>query len=98
MRELVSFKWRISKGFNLRIRNLTDQHVIYHCGSGDTHLLDFTGFFVFKQLNVDAYSFEQLLQKLTNEFEFESSDESKDYLSSLLTEFEKLALVERLDT
>ncbi|KPJ90538.1 MAG: hypothetical protein AMJ53_13320 [Gammaproteobacteria bacterium SG8_11] len=94
MYDLNESKWKISEGYELVNRRFGDNTAIYHCGSGDTHLIGDADFSVLEQLNSGARSFEELLKKLTDEYE--SSDQLNEYLISLLAEFEKLSIIEQL--
>ena len=98
MTDYIGSKWRIYEGYEILNRSFGDQYVVYHCGSGDTHLLDQVSFCVLNELNGQVRSFEQLLEKLTEEFEFELPEQSQNYLSNLMSELQNQTIIERLDT
>lgn len=89
-------RWRIAAGYKILNRHFGDQYAIYHCGSGDTHLLDSIPFFVLKKVSEGVQSFEQLLATVKEEFEYESPDQPRDYLQSVLIELQNLNIIERL--
>ena len=97
MSSLLSTRWRIAGGHKILHRRFSDHCVIYHSGSGDTHLVDGVSFNVLDILNEGVYTFEGLLKKLMAEFDVDSNSQLREYLTSLLYEFQKLAIVERLD-
>jgi PqqD family protein of HPr-rel-A system len=90
--------WRITDGCELISQRFGNQFAVYHSGSGDTHLLDEESFLLLDEIKSNACSFELLLNKLLAKFEFESPEHSKQYLNSLLIEFQKLSIIERYDT
>ncbi|MGD8939793.1 MAG: HPr-rel-A system PqqD family peptide chaperone [Gammaproteobacteria bacterium] len=98
MRDILHSRWRIEDGGEILSQRFGNQFAIYHRGSGDTHLLDEVSFLLLDEINSSPCGFAQLLKKLSAEFEFESQEQSQEYLNSLLAEFEKLSIVERLDT
>lgn len=98
MRDILHSKWRISGAFSILSRCFNGQYAIYHRGSGDTHLLDSASFFVLNEIDSCTHAFAELLEKLTDEYEFASTVQSKEFLNSIILEFEKLLIIERLDT
>jgi PqqD family protein of HPr-rel-A system len=98
MNDYVGSKWRIPDGYEILSRPFGDQFVVYHCGSGDTHLLDQVSFCVLNELNGHVCSYEQLLEKITDQIEFELPEQSQKYLNDLISEFQKLSIIERINT
>jgi PqqD family protein of HPr-rel-A system len=96
--DILHSRWRIAEGYQLLARRFGDQYAIFHLGSGDTHLVDSISYLVLDQLNTNVRAFDELLNKLRSEVEFESPEQSQAYLNSLMNEFQKLSIIERLDT
>jgi PqqD family protein of HPr-rel-A system len=67
-----------------------DQCVVYHAGSGDTHLLDKNGMDVLNAIGEQPISLDSLSMK----FERLWGDQMDQYIEVLLTRFEALGLVE----
>lgn len=97
MHDLKNSWWRISGGFEIIHHCFGEQYAVYHSGSGDTHLLDEAGFFVLNAINHGTSTCSELAEKLSTQFEFESTQQSREFLNTLLGEFQKLSLIERLE-
>ena len=98
MRAILHTQWRIAECCDIVSQRFGDQYAVYHRGSGDTHLLDYAGIFLLNEIKARTSSFSQLLGKLSAEFEFESAEQPQQYLHAWLAEFQKLSIIERLDT
>ena len=71
-----------------------DGHVVYHGGSGDTHLLDVTAAGLLRRLQQTPAAPEELCATIAGSQGL-ASDEALGYTRELLAELERLALVER---
>jgi PqqD family protein of HPr-rel-A system len=91
-------RWSISGAYSILHRRFGEHYAIYHRGSGDTHLMDSVSFFVLNEINSSAQSFEELLEKLKAEYEFVDTEQPHEILSSIVLEFQKMLIIERLDT
>ena len=97
MSDILHSHWRITGGYGVLIHQFGDQYAVYHRGSGDTHLLHEESVFLLSALNQSSLSFEELLEKLCAEYGMDDSDRPQQFLTAAIMEFEKLAIIERLD-
>ena len=98
MQNLLESKWRVSGGYEILHYRFGDQYAVYHCGSGDTHLVDDVGYWVLAQLNQGERLFQQLLSALVAEFDLEAANQPGEFLRAALNEFQNQALIERLES
>lgn len=89
--------WQARAGHELLWRSWGDEYVVYHCGSGDTHLLDAAAARLLRRLLEAPEAASSLeLSGLVAETLLMSSEESLEYTSELLEELQRLMLVERV--
>lgn len=92
-----STPWKVPSGFELHWRTWDDEFVVYNTGSGDTHLLDPVAAHVLQVLEREPLSLTLLTGRVAASFELEQDIQLSSYLERLLSLFERLGLVERVE-
>ena len=87
-------RWQTVAGFDLLWRDWDDGHVVYHSGSGDTHLLDAAAAGIVRRLQQSPAVPAELSPLVTESLGL-APEESLSYTEELLMELERLGLVER---
>ena len=91
-----SVKWRTITGFELLWRVWNDEHIIYHTGSGDTHLLSSDAAKVLRSLQKDAATISDLENKLASVIDVPQDNHLPSYLETIMTDLNKLGVIERI--
>ncbi len=89
-----SGSWRVNAGFDLLWHSWGDEHVVYHCGSGDTHLLDAAATGLLRYLREARVATMDDLSLPVAAALGMPADEALEYTGNLLEELERLSLVE----
>lgn len=85
--------WRIIPGYELLWFEGDDGHVVYHGGSGDTHLIDDAASALLRLLQTGPQTSLVLSARLVAEGRV-AADEAPEYTAMLLQELARLGLVE----
>lgn len=88
-------RWQLLSGFRLRWQSWGDEYVVYHSGSGDTHLLDPIAAEVLKNLECASANTSELLDRISISLDIKADGDLAAMLEQLLSEFYKLGLIER---
>jgi PqqD family protein of HPr-rel-A system len=88
-------RWRVPTGFSLHWQSWDDEFVVYHSGSGDTHLLDVVAAEALQSLQKKPANLSELARKVSASLEIKLDDKLSAYLERLLSDFHRLGLVER---
>ena len=91
-------KWRAPSGSRLHWRSWDDEFVVYDSASGDTHLLDSVPAETLKILERQSANLSELVDMVAASLTIEADSELSTYLDELLSQFEKLGLVEQVRT
>lgn len=70
-----------------------DECVVFDSQSGQTHLLDGVGAFIFQMLSKNVTTRTAVLEYAQNVFEFETGINNKQLLDNLILEYQKLGLL-----
>lgn len=89
--------WLLSSRFTLQIRHWDDDYLIYHPGSGDTHLLDATRYLLLRQLGLEPCAGEIIAQRLAAELQLEPDASFITEIKTLLSDLYGLGLIEKRD-
>jgi PqqD family protein of HPr-rel-A system len=88
-------KWRGQREFNLLWRSWDDdEYVVFHTGSGDTHLLNAVAAEALSELERRAVDEGELAQHLADCLARPLDDELKKSAAGMLREFDELGLIE----
>lgn len=85
-------RWRIVPGYELLWFESDDGHVVYHSGSGDTHLIDDAAAELLRLLQAGSEAADALAARLAEDGV--ASAEAPEYTARLLHELARLGLVE----
>lgn len=86
-------RWRIVPGYELLWFEGDDGHVVYHSGSGDTHLIDDAAADLLRLLQADSQASAALAARLAEDDRVAAA-EAPEYTARLLHELARLGLVE----
>jgi PqqD family protein of HPr-rel-A system len=89
-------KWCVPREQELRWRHWKDQHVVYHCQSGDTHLLNELAARTLRRLVEEPVEPEALVLHVAAALELEADSQLRRHIRELLFRFEELGLVDRV--
>lgn len=94
MSTLGGGKWRIPKGSRLIWRSWDSEAVVYHTGSGNTHLLDELSADVLRLIEKQSQTFENLKTYLTSRQFSPSDGKVESWLEELIDKLHSLELIE----
>jgi len=92
---LTSEKWHATAGFKLLWHTWDDESVVYHTGSGDTHLLDSVAAFVLKTLEKKTLNIFEIIETLSQDSDLVTDENFHEFISQLISKFNRLGLIER---
>ncbi len=88
-------RWRVISGHPLVWRSWDDdEHVVYHTGTGDTHLLNDVAAEILVCLEVEALTCEELARRCGAAFGVEPDEGLRGHVAATLDEFDDLGLIE----
>jgi PqqD family protein of HPr-rel-A system len=90
--------WRVTRGCELRWRRWDDEHLVYNCGSGDTHLLDSISAEILKKIGAGPASPAELVVWLSGRTAPDSFPEVSAYIADLLRQLHSLGLIEEVES
>lgn len=90
----ADIEWRVSEDFVILWEEWGDDTIIYHSGSGQTHLLNEIAVYVLQFLQRGSASFSSLLVGLDENIEGGLNAGIRQHVRELLDRFELLGLVE----
>jgi PqqD family protein of HPr-rel-A system len=88
-------QWRIPDGASLLWRFMDGEYVIFHAGSGDTHVLDALAGEVL-QYFYQPMGKAEILKKLTSSLLFSEDEISSGQLESAISLLEQAGLIEQI--
>jgi PqqD family protein of HPr-rel-A system len=89
--------WFSDPAFPLRVRHWDDDdYVIYHPGSGDTHLLDASRYLVLSQLGRQAIPTMVIAERLSVQLGLPDDAEFMEKIETLLSDLYGLGLIEKV--
>ncbi|HEC15091.1 MAG TPA: HPr-rel-A system PqqD family peptide chaperone [Sedimenticola sp.] len=88
--------WRVNAGFELHWRSWGDEYVVYHSGSGHTHLLNHTAATALRILQQTPAALPELCERLASEAGVEAGGDLSGALEELLADFARQGLIERV--
>jgi len=89
------YRWQIISGFELRWLNWDDEFVVYHTGSGDTHLLNSMAAIILEQMASSSLSLQELSDYFIHSLGINPDNDFEKNLKQLVTELERSGLIER---
>ena len=89
------YRWQIISGFELRWLNWDDEFVVYHTGSGDTHLLNSMAAIILEQMASSSLSLQELSDHFIHSLGINPDNDFEKNLKQLVTELERSGLIER---
>ena len=89
--------WSVPEGTDLRWREWDGVFVVYHCASGDTHLLQPVATATLKRLQRNPATTEELIQGVRGELGLEAEPGLSEQIHELLRRLNDLGLIERVD-
>ena len=90
----ADIEWRVSEDFVILWEAWGEDTLIYHSGSGQTHLLNEIAVYVLQFLQHGQASCSSLLSGLDENIEGGLNDSIRQHVRALLDRFERLGLVE----
>lgn len=94
---LDAVRWKSGVRYSLEKRTWGDYSVVYHAGSGDTHLLDLVGSTAVDALHDRSLSHHELCAALAQRLEIDNDSALNRYVGELLEKFSVLGLAEVTD-
>jgi len=98
----VSSLWRLNQDFQLCWKEWDSQLVLYHTGSGDTHLFDQSGYQLLKLLQTKPRTLSELERQLWSDDEDQAitgeHDATELNLDDFLDDLQRLGIVEQVDS
>jgi PqqD family protein of HPr-rel-A system len=88
--------WQVREQF-LRWRCWEDEYVLFHAGSGDTHLLDRTAGQALVCLRESPAHATELTRRVAAALDLEPDRELQEAMSTLLVRLDRLGLIERAE-
>ncbi len=92
--EHAPMRWRMTSRFEIRMRSWDGETILYHSGSGDTHLLDQYQARVLEWLRSDPLTEKELEARLATMLDLEDDETLPPYVRKLLLDLQKLNIVE----
>lgn len=91
-------RWQLIRGFDLHWRQWPeenpDEYILYHAGSGDTHLLNEAGAQVLKILQGRRLSLEEITTALADQLD-EPPGHLHATITELVAELDRLGIIEK---
>lgn len=76
------------------LKTYEDHTVLYHSGTGDTHLLTTDAVTILALLNSDAKAIHTLIAEVAESLNYQMSDDFSDHIRALLFDMKALDIVE----
>jgi len=92
---MTSEKWQMTSGFELLWHTWDDESVVYHTGSGDTHLLDTIAMSALMALENKALTVAELVEKVSKHCAINPDPAFFESITQLISSFNRLGLIER---
>ncbi len=92
--------WQLNQNFQLYWRKWDEQLVLYHTGSGDTHLFDQFGNHILQLLKSSSMTTAELRKQLladTNQTENVEDETTENSLDEFLNELQRLGIAEQVN-
>jgi PqqD family protein of HPr-rel-A system len=89
-----NIRWRTLPDFDLYWRFLEQQYVVYHSGSGDTHVLDPIAALLVQQLSAEPIDSAALVHRIETLLNLEGTEGLREKLESTLSQLSNLGLIE----
>ncbi len=90
----ASIRWKITPDFELLWHEWDNEYVVYHSGSGDTHLLNFLAAHLLQYLTSHTASMSEIIAHLISACQLDVDDDFQDSIENMMKEFSRLGLVE----
>ena len=90
-------RWRAVQGHELLVRTWDGDRVVYHCGSGDTHLLNAFAFQALQLLGMASADQDELAQRMAAHFRIDRDQTLHTKMGALITDLDRLGLIEPAD-
>ena len=88
--------WFSDPAFPLSVRHWDDDYVVYHPGSGDTHLLDASRYLLLTQLAREPAPAAVIADRLAAQLELPDDAEFPEKIETLLSDLYGLGLIEKV--
>jgi PqqD family protein of HPr-rel-A system len=88
--------WFSDPAFPLSVRHWDDDYVVYHPGSGDTHLLDASRYVLLTQLAPEPAPAAVIAERLAARLELPDDAEFTEKIETLLSDLYGLGLIEKV--
>lgn len=88
--------WFSDPAFPLSVRHWDDDYVVYHRGSGDTHLLDASRYMLLTQLGREPAPAVVIAERLAVQLELPDDAEFTEKIETLLSDLYGLGLIEKV--
>lgn len=88
--------WFSDPAFPLSVRHWDDHYVVYHPGSGDTHLLDASRYLLLSQLGREPAPGAAIAERLAAQLELSNDAEFTEKIETLLSDLYGLGLIEKV--
>ena len=88
--------WFSDPAFPLSVRHWDDDYVVYHPGSGDTHLLDASRYLLLIHLGREPAPAVVIAERLAVQLELPDDAEFTEKIESLLSDLYGLGLIEKV--
>lgn len=89
-------RWFSDPAFPLAVRHWDDDYLVYHPGSGDTHLLDAGRYLLLAQLDREPASAAEIAGRLAAQLELPDDSDFTEQVETLLSDLYGLGLVEKV--
>lgn len=89
--------WTVGPHCRLKWRQWDDQILVYHCESGDTHLLNVVAGKALKFLQTCAASADEVTGHVASSLGLEADAQLQAHMQELLATFDELGLIEPVD-
>ncbi len=97
----MSARWKLNPEFQLCWKEWGGQLVLYHTGSGDTHLFDQVGYHILKLLQAKIMTTDEIREQLlvdTSRFTSREYDIADISINELLNDLQRLGITEQVDS
>jgi PqqD family protein of HPr-rel-A system len=89
-------EWFSDPAFPLSVRHWDDDYVVYHPGSGDTHLLDASRYLLLTQLGREPAPVTVIAKRLAARLELPDDVDFTERVETLLSDLYGLGLIEKV--
>ena len=93
----MPLQWRVPAAASLRWRSWEGEHVVYHCESGDTHLLNPAAAEALKFLETRPAGADDLAEHVAARLSLAAGGQLRREMAELLAAFDDLGLIEPVD-